>query len=156
MASLLWMRGVYAWRRESSFTVGDNCIISTKKQLDILMEWTEERKIWAVKFNLRFRQQLSPSSVYVYVSHAGSYSSTDFFHNTAARLYYRSGCCMKIMVLLYAMATAVLLNSFWNILFISEPPWFPSTDVVYLIVSILCSSVKPGHFSGFTNSKAIT
>lgn len=38
MASSLGMRGVYAWREESSFTVADNCLVSTKKQLDILMD----------------------------------------------------------------------------------------------------------------------
>lgn len=48
------MRGVYTWREESSFTVGVNCIISTKKQTDILIE---ETKIQTVKFKLGFSQQ---------------------------------------------------------------------------------------------------
>ena len=44
VASSQGMRGVYAWREESSFTVGDNCLISTKKKLNILMELTNREK----------------------------------------------------------------------------------------------------------------
>lgn len=43
---------MYAWTEKSCFTVGDNCFIpkkknqlkpNQKKQIDILMDWTEER-----------------------------------------------------------------------------------------------------------------